>query len=88
MNSLLNGVAVLVFTLGDSLFGCLQVRNLLHGRRLPALVTSLAISLCKLLGVVFVVKDTTPFSVVGYVAGGAIGAQISLMFDWRTNERP
>ncbi len=75
-----NALLVMAFTLGDSLCGCLQVYNLVHRRRLAAFFVSVIMGTCKILAVIITVKSSDPMTIAGYLAGGAIGAQISMFF--------
>ncbi len=71
-------IAALVFM--DSLFGCLQVRNLITGRRLPILLASLALSTCKICSILLVVKAANIPEIATYVIAGSLGAQVSVSF--------
>lgn len=66
---------IFILTFWDTLFSCLQVQNLIRLCRLPILVTSLALSTCKILSVLLVVKAADVWGIVAYVCAGALGAQ-------------
>lgn len=74
----MNSALIFCLTFMDSLFGCLQVFNLVHSKRAAALITSFAISTSKLLALVLVLKSTSAPAVLAYIAGGALGAQCSI----------
>lgn len=80
----MNVLYVFLFTFGDSLFACLQVLNLVAGRKRAAFFTSLGITFCKISAVLLVVKATTPLTIIAYMLGGTIGAQVSLMIRRQT----
>lgn len=66
---------IFILTFWDTLFSCLQVQNLIKLRRLPILVTSLALSTCKILSVLLVVKAADVWGIAAYVCAGTLGAQ-------------
>lgn len=80
---MLNAAAIFLFTFVDSFCGCMQVLNLVHGRKIAAFLASVALGSSKVAAIVLVVKSTTPATFIAYILGGAVGAQCSLRFRHR-----
>jgi len=72
----MNYFLIFLLTFCDSLFSCLQVQNLVKLQRIPILIASLALSTCKILSVVLVVKAADVYGIAAYVISGTLGAQV------------
>jgi len=82
----MNYFLIALLTFCDSLFSCLQVHNLVRLKRLPILIASLALSTCKILSVVLVVKAADAYGIAAYVCAGTLGAQVCVTL--RTRKTP